>query len=262
MHVDCITSRVFCNKNLQAKHEYFSQRVPKSTAISWFHKAKAFQHVVHNLSYAQVLAKGSNSKYMVSLDKRPYQHMLPPISNNRVKKGLNPNNKVSDRSKGGGGGGKKICNQKVDNLQSPLFHANSKNSFPGKRSVTDCGSVASGSVATNTLVQQGISTSNKFAALMEDSREDDFASFQDDLPSDSSNSHVNGTTPTRTIVSVTSRSPRLPTGSYLKNHVELPQCQPLFVGKTYDFNDLRKTSFKGNKNKMWWRIGNTLTFHL
>ena len=115
--------------------------------------------------------------------------------------------------------------------------------------MTDCGSLASGSVATHTLVQQGISTSNKFAALMEDSREDDFASFQDDLPSDSSNSHVNGTTPTTTIVSVTSRSPRLPTGSYLKNHVELLQCQPLFVGKTYDFNDLRKTSFKGNKNK-------------
>ena len=100
VHVVCVTSRVFYNKNLQAKHEYFSQRVPKSTAISWFHKAKAFQHIVHNLSYAQVLAKGSNSKHMVSLDKRPYQHMIPPISNNRVKKGLNPNNKVSDRSKG------------------------------------------------------------------------------------------------------------------------------------------------------------------
>ena len=182
---------------------------------------------------------------MVSLDKRPYQHMIPPISNNRVKKGLNPNHKVSDRSKGG----QKICKQKVDNLPSPLFHVNNKNSFAGKRSVTDCGSVASDSVATNTLVQQGISTSNKFAALMEGSWEDDFASFQDDLPSDSSNSHVNGTTPTRTIVSVTSRSPRLPTGSYIKNHVELPQCQPLLVGKTYDINDLRKTSFKGNKNK-------------
>ena len=103
---------------------------------------------------------------MVSLDKRPYQQMIPPNYNNRVKKGLNTNNKVSHRSKGG----QNICNRKVDNLQSPLFHANNKNSFPGKRSVTDCGSVASGSVATNTLVQQGISTSNKFAALMEDSR--------------------------------------------------------------------------------------------
>ena len=28
VHVDCVTSRVFYNKNLQAKHEYFCQRVP------------------------------------------------------------------------------------------------------------------------------------------------------------------------------------------------------------------------------------------
>ena len=82
---------------------------------------------------------------------------------------------------------------------------------------------------------------------MEVPLEDDSVSFQDDLPSDLSNSHVNSTIPTRTIVSVTSRPPRVPTGCDLKTPVELPQCQPLFIGKTHDNDDLRKTSFKGNK---------------
>ena len=68
VQVDCVSSRV-STKNLQEKHEYLCQKVPKSTAISWFHKAKALRHVVPDLSYAQVLAKGSNLKHTVSLGK-------------------------------------------------------------------------------------------------------------------------------------------------------------------------------------------------
>ena len=81
--------------------------------------------------------------------------MVPPIFSKRVKKGLNPNLKVSDKS----GGGRKIFHKKIDKAQSPLFDVNNKDRFWGKRSVTDCGSVASGSVALNTVIQQGISTS-------------------------------------------------------------------------------------------------------
>ena len=58
----------------------FVKKVPKGTAIPWFHKAKAFQRIVPELSYAQVLTKGSNPKHTVSLDKTPYQYMVPPFS--------------------------------------------------------------------------------------------------------------------------------------------------------------------------------------
>ena len=100
MHVDCISSRIFYNKNVQEKHKYLCQRVSKSTAVSWFYKSKVFQHIVPNLSYAQVLAKGSKPNHTVSLDKKPYQHMVHPIFNNKVKKGVNPNVKISHRSGG------------------------------------------------------------------------------------------------------------------------------------------------------------------
>ena len=191
------------------------------------------------------LGKGFQFKAYGILGQETLSTYDTPIYSNKVKKGLNPNIKVSDKA----GGCQKIFHEKMDKAQSTLSNANNKDSFWGKRSVTDCGSVTSGSVAMNTLIQQGIPTSNKFAALMEGSWEDDSVSFQDDLSADSCNSHINSTTPTRTIVSVTSRSPRLPTGSDLKNHVELPQCQPLCIGKTYDIHGSRKTSFKGNKNK-------------
>ena len=42
VHVDCISSRIFYNTNVQEKQKYPRQKVPKSTAISWFHKSKVF----------------------------------------------------------------------------------------------------------------------------------------------------------------------------------------------------------------------------
>ena len=101
MHVNCVSSRVFYNKNLQGNHRHFYRKVPKSTAISWFHKAKAFQHIVPELSYAQALTKGSNPKHTIPLDKKPYQCMVPPIFNNKVKKGLNPQAKAFTKSERG-----------------------------------------------------------------------------------------------------------------------------------------------------------------
>ena len=91
-----------------------------------------------------------------------------------------------------------------------------KKTFRAKSSVTDCGSVASGSVTTNLVTKQGIPTSNRFSALIEVPQEDNCASFQDDLSSYLGNSHDSRTTPTRTIVSVTSRSVRVPSASGLK----------------------------------------------
>ena len=76
-------------KIFQEKQKYLWQEVPKSTAISWFHKYKAFQHIVPTLSYTQVLAKGSNSTFTAPLDK-PFQHMVPPFSHAKARaKGLN-----------------------------------------------------------------------------------------------------------------------------------------------------------------------------
>ena len=115
--------------------------------------------------------------------------------------------------------------------------------------MTDCGSVANGPVTTNIVSKQGIVTSNKFVALMEVLWEDDSVCLHDDSPSCLSNSHVKGTIPTRTTVSVTSRTTRVPIVSDSNTHVELSQCQPLFTGKTDENDDLGKISFKGNKNK-------------
>ena len=99
--VNCVSSRVFYNKNLQGNQRHLYQKVPKSTAISWFHKTKAFQHIVPGLSYAQALSKGSNPKHTVSLGKKPYQCRVPPTSNNKVKNGLNPQAKAFTKSEGG-----------------------------------------------------------------------------------------------------------------------------------------------------------------
>ena len=86
VHMNCVSS----SKKLQGNHRHLCPKVHKSRAISWFHKVKAFQHIVPELSYAQALTKGSNPKHTVSLDKTPYHHMVPPIFSNKVKKGLNP----------------------------------------------------------------------------------------------------------------------------------------------------------------------------
>ena len=139
--------------------------------------------------------------------------------------------------------------KQIDNVQTLLSNTNAKNRSQGKRSVADCGSVANGPVAMNMVSKQGILTSNKFAALMEVPWEDDSVSLHNDSTSCLSNSHVEGTIPTRTTVSVTSSTKTAPTVSDPNTHVELSQCQPLFICKTDEDDDLGKTSFKGNKNK-------------
>ena len=132
--------------------------------------------------------------------------MIPPNFNNKVKKCLNPDVKTLYRS---GEGGYRHFDKKINKVQSPLFDTNNKEkSF---RARDQCGSVASGLVTTNIATKQGIPTSNKFAALMEVPQEDDCVSSQDESSSCLSNSHDSHTTPTRTIVSVTSRSLRVPT---------------------------------------------------
>ena len=100
VHTDCVSSRVFYNKKIQEKQKYLRQKVPKSIAISWFHKNKAFQHIVPNLSYAQVLIKGSNPTSTVPLDK-PFQHMVPPLYQSKASvRGLNPNFRSPCKSSG------------------------------------------------------------------------------------------------------------------------------------------------------------------
>ena len=90
VHGDCASSRVFYNTNLQENQMYLRQKVPKSTAIACFHNNKAFQHIVPNLSYTQVLVRGSNPTSTAPLDK-PFQHMFPPLFHTKVKReGLNP----------------------------------------------------------------------------------------------------------------------------------------------------------------------------
>ena len=106
------------------------------------------------------------------------------------------------------------------------------------------------SIATNIVTKQGILTSNKFLPLLEVSYEDNSVSSEDDLSSYSGNSNHNCRIPTRTIVSVTSLSTRVPTASSApKTCVELPDHEPWSISKTQNDEKLSKISLKGNKNK-------------
>ena len=127
VHVNCVSSRVFYNKNLQGNHRHLYQKVPKSTAISWFQNAKAFQHIVPQLCYAEALTKGSHPKHTVSLDKKPYQRMVPPIFNNKVKKGLNPQAKAFTKFERG----LKKCRKQIYNVQG-LFNINTETNLKAR----------------------------------------------------------------------------------------------------------------------------------
>ena len=156
--------------------------------------------------------------------------MVPPIFSNKVKRGLNPQTKAFTKPERG----LKSVNKRFHNVHNPQPNINIENKSQGKRSVADCGSVAKGPVATNTVSKQGILTSNKFPGLIEVPWEDDSVCLHDDSPSCLSNSHVKGTTPIRTTVSVTSSTARVPIVSDSNIH---------------ENDDLGKISFKGNKNK-------------
>ena len=134
VHVNCISSIVFYNKNVPEKQRYLCQKVPKSTAISRFHKTKRFQHIVPNLSYAQVLAKGSNQNFTVSLDK-PFQHIVTPLSKAKVKKGLNPHFKSPCKF----GEVCKNFDKRTTSVQNTLSCTKTLQIPSSKRSVTECG---------------------------------------------------------------------------------------------------------------------------
>ena len=58
VNANCVSSRFFYNKNVDQKQRLLEQNVTKSTAISWFCKNRAFQHIVPTLSYDQAPTNG------------------------------------------------------------------------------------------------------------------------------------------------------------------------------------------------------------
>ena len=140
---------------------------------------KPFKYIVPTLSCAQVLAKGSNSTFTATLDK-PFQHMVPPLSHVKAsEKSLNPNFRSICKASG-------VCrpfDHKTYHVKNTSSCTQNPQIYPGKKSVTKCGSEAGGTFRTNIETDQGISTPIGFKYLWRFPQEDNFTSSLDDLSS-------------------------------------------------------------------------------
>ena len=174
------------------------ENATKRTAISWFCKNKAFQHIVHALFYAQALKKGSN-----------------PVSREPLKRfSVAATASVP----------------KANNVLSVPSHRRNDQFSSGKGSVTKCGSVAGGTVRTNTETDQSISTSNRFQPLMEFSQEDNSTSSLDYSLSYSGISQCSTDIVIRTTISNNKESKGASkTIRQTETCVQSPECQPCFT---------------------------------
>ena len=100
---------------------------------------KSFQHIVPPLSHAKAMTKDSNPKSRTYLNSSWV--IIPSY-------------------------------QKVSHVGNTLSNKQNQQIYSGKGSVTECGSVAGGTVRTIIETDQGIPTSNRFSILLELSQED------------------------------------------------------------------------------------------